>query len=452
MNFSVADITVNPVLLEVYAANDLKRFVEFGKFSRSIYVLESNWALEQLAAEYQVKLSDQKLTPIDRERLEREFESKHASISKSGYAVQFLINDETRSIPRSLIHKALNDVLAAWARRAAIEKKALDVQVAVLSPSILDEADVKGRDYLIPLLLLRRRVDDVLTNISAIAEIPGAELVRTSNHKSSLREIRLRLDTINRYRLEPLISTARAAGQTGSVAVAIEVLNGQLAYDERLLAAARMRQEAIRNALLIYDSQASSARRTERSPASEMAPATGRPSGNETVMPQLSESFLDRIIEMTNSNADRVYRQRLNDEIKSAALAMVPLEETVEYDKDLITKFKSSPAHPDPAAAANLDRDFQATREETRSLIEEINEIYHLASRQLNPATELFRITGPTIFRVDRAISAARIAVFGGITVLIAIPLVFAGVVIHNRIREERAAEKHMRAPKAVES
>jgi hypothetical protein len=450
LKFSVADITVNPVLLEVYSTNDMKRFVGFEQFSRAIYVLESNRALEELAAEYGVKLSDPKLTPVDRERLEREFESKRASISKSGYAIQFLLTKETKDIPHTLIRKTLNDILAVWARHAAIEKKALDIQVPVLSTGIFQQDAIADGDYLVPLLLLRRRVDDVLANLTAIGEIPGAGLVRTPKENVSIQELRLRLDELLRFRLEPLITSARTAGASQSSNAALQVLQGQAAYDERLLASARMRQEAFRNALLTFDSQPSStASAPQRADKARSSAPLDRQAG-DTVMPQLSESFLDRIVDLTKTNADRAYRQKLNEDIKTAALAVVPLDQTVRYDHELIDAFQKPAAHADSGKAAGLDQQWRMVLAEMRSSVSQMNEIYQLASRQLNPSTELYRITGPAVFRVERSVSVGRLAVGSLVAILLAIPLIIAMVLLHNRIGEEEAVERAEHSKDAI--
>lgn len=431
LRFSVADITATPVLLDVYNRNQVSRFTTFDHFSRSLFVLEANRELERLMAEYQTKLADPKLTPIDRDRIERDFEAKRASINKSGYALQHTTTPDVARIPASLIPKILDDTLRVWARRAAIEKKVLDYRVPALTANILSDVQVTDSNYLVPLLLLRRRVEDVLKNIDDIAEIPGAELVRTRNGQKSLEEIRLELDELIRFRVEPLIATARASGLFGSSADAARIIQAQLAYDERALAAARAREAALRNALLTYESAQTPTATSTASPE----PAGG---ARETVMPQLSETFLDRIVDLTNRNLDREYRQEMTEEIKNAALAVVPLEAAVKYDQELIKSFQApvSGASPDEVKAR-----WMSVLQSVRTAIEEINEIYLSASRQLYPETEMYRVLGPPLSRTYRGVSASRVALGCLLAMLVAVPVILAGALIHNRIREEELAE-----------
>lgn len=440
LKFSAADITATPVLVEVFNADQLAQFMGFGRFSRSVYVVESNRALEELSREYEGKLADPKLTPIDRDRIEREFDAKRAGLNKSDYAIEFLISSEDGDIPATVVRKALSDILSTWARRAAIEKKALDYQIAIVGPSILDNIKINGNDYLIPLLLLRQRVDTVISNAAAVAEIPGARLVRTRGTRTSIAEVQLRLGEIVRFRLEPLIATARAAGLFGSNAA--EILKAQLAYDQRMLTAAQMRQTALQNTLLSYQEQPSAPAATTPGQTSATRPERG---AGETVMPQISDTFLDRIVDLTNRNGDREYRQKLTDQIKDASLAVVPIEASVKYDQELVDSFRSG-APAGGGTPADLKSQWDAAVAEVREVITDLNQIYNLASKQLYPETEMYRVTGPPTTRVERTLSPMRLALYGLLVFLIALPITIIIVLIHNRIREEEAAEAEQHA------
>ena len=442
LKFSVADITAGPVLLDVFNANDLSRFVTFSQFSRSMYVLEANPELERLSREYAAKLADSRLSSVDRERIEREFQSKRDAISKSAYALQMIATKDVATIPGALVPKILDDTLRTWARRAAVEKKVLDYRVAALTPNILDDVRVENGQYLVPLLLLRRRIDDVIENLQQLLQIPGAELVRTRKGSKSLEEIRLTLDEIIRFRLEPLIANARAGGGLGSRAEALRVLRAQVSYDERALAAARGRELALRNALATYESN----ERTLGVTGTTTATGTTETARGETVMPQISDTFLDRIVDLANRNADRDFRQTLTGEIRDASLAIVPLEAAVKYDLELIEAF-TSPQPETTSARLDLSRPWNSLVADVRTAIEQVNEIYATASSHLYPETELYRVTGPPVNRTIRTVSTASLAFGGVLTLLIAIPLITIGILLHNRLREEESLEHPVSHP-----
>lgn len=437
LRFSPADVSASPVLLEVFNANDLQRWIRFDQFARAVIVLESNQALERLMAEYQAKLSDPRLTPVDRDRLERDFEGRRASISKADYSIQLILPDGAKPLPPPLAAKVLRDTLAGWARRAAVEKRALSYQISVLSPNVFSQIQVSDENYLVPLLLLRKRLDDLRNNVADVTEIPGAQLVRTRDGVS-IAELDLAIDEIVRYRVEPLIATARARGLVGSTGAALDFLRTQLSYDERLLEAARRREEALRRTLAAYEAQQAETPRSIEMPPRELGSRT-----SETVMPQFNDSFLERIVDLSSRSADREYRQKLTDEIKDASLAVIPAEMAVRYDRELLESFQRAGAASNPGTPGTLRVAWETVLGDVRQLTERVTEIYHAASRQLYPETELFRTLGPAVTRQQRGVSPVRLALIGALTMLIALPIIIVAVLIHSRVREERASEAH---------
>src|SRR5258706_9530477 len=131
--------------------------------------------------------------------------------------------------------------------------------------------------------------------------MPGADLVRTSDHLS-LDEIQFRLDEIVRFRLEPLVGLIRNSGLMANPALTIRFLENQLAYDQRLLQARQNEADMIRQALAVYTEQRiePTLPGTEASGGQAKVPGAPRGGNGETVMPQLSETFLDRLLLLTS--------------------------------------------------------------------------------------------------------------------------------------------------------
>ena len=434
--FSSAEITATPVMRKVYEDNKsiLKNVVTFERFNQAIYVLEQNGAYESLVLEYQAKLSDPRLSPVDRERLEREFSMKRAALSKSDYSLNFLRSSVTEHIPQSVVNKAMDDILAQWARQAAIDKHVLDYRVPVLTTAILDRSSYDQVDTIIALSMLRNKVNVVIGNIEQISTVPGVELIRTKDQHKSLAEVRNELDDIVRYRIEPAIAMARSGGAMKDSIGSLRILEAQLAYDQRRLNSARAKQNALREAFAAYDQSSTTKPEDVRTTVAQ--PRAGQ--GSETVVPQFSEGFLDRIVDMSTRAADREYRQKMIEGMRNAGLESVPLEAAVAYDQQILDEFRK----PGPAGAAGSgDRARQQWNDAYGALakaMEEINEIYLLASQQLNPVTELFT-AGPVMTRTDRPVHATRLALYGILVLLISLPIILAGALLHNRVREEEA-------------
>lgn len=435
LRFSTADVSASPVLLNVFNTNGLGRWMRFDQFARAIIVLESNQALERLMTEYQVKLSDPRLTSVDRDRLERDFEGRRASISKSDYSIQLVLPEGAKPLPPPLGAKVLHDTLAGWARRAAVEKRALNYQISVLSPNVLSQIQVTDENFLVPLLLLRKRLYDLKNNVENVSQIPGAQLLRTRDGVS-IAELELAIDEVIRYRVEPLISTARAGGLIGSTGTAVGFLKTQLSYDERLLEAGRRREEALRRTLAAYETQ-----QAEMPQTLKMEPREAGARNPETVMPQFTDSFLERIVDLSSRSADREYRQSLTDEIKEASLEVIPAEMAVRYDRELLESFQGGGTFTSPAAPETLRVAWNSVLGDVRQLMERMTEIYQTASRQLYPETELYRTLGPAVTRHQRGVSPIRLGVIGALTLLVALPFIIGAVLVHNRFREERATE-----------
>jgi hypothetical protein len=161
-------------------------------------------------------------------------------------------------------------------------------------------------------------------------------------------------------------------------------------------------------------------------------------------MPQLTDSFLDRIVDLTSRNVDREYRQRLADEIKNASIAVIPAEMAVRYDRELIDSFGRAAGAADSASATAFRAAWDGIVRDVRQIIDQVNEVYVLASRQLYPETELYRILGPAVTQTQRGVSARQLATWAFVAFLIAIPLTLLGVLLHNRVREEEILETRL--------
>jgi hypothetical protein len=292
-------------------------------------------------------------------------------------------------------------------------------------------------DYLLPLLVLRQRLTKTMGDASLVREIPGAKLVRTPRGRS-IAEVEVRLEEIARFRVEPLIAAAIANRLFGSNPAAREIVRAQLSFDQRLLLYMQGREAAFRDTLITYQSQQGS-REAPPTPGPG-APAAQRPAG-DTLMPQLSDTFLNRLVDLANNTVDREYRQKLSDQIKEASLDVVPAQMAVQYDNELLASFSSAPGA-SGVAAASLQPQLRAAVAELKDALVDLNAIYAQASRQLYPETELYRVTAPPMVRVDRATSPARLALFGFLTLPISFPVIVIAALLHNRVREEEAVDQ----------
>ncbi|HUJ14749.1 MAG TPA: hypothetical protein VLV86_25345 [Vicinamibacterales bacterium] len=438
LKFSPTDIVTPPILLKVYEANELSRYNTYNGFAQSIFLLEANRAYEALAAEYQARLSDPRLTAIDRERIQKEFEMKSDTINKNEYSINYIRPRGIGVIPESLVRKVLLDILNGWAAYEVQDQHVLDFRVTVLSPRIVDDPAIDSSDTIAAIQVLRSKIYRVLDNIQDIKKLPGAELAKTSRDPMSLEEIRIRLEEIVRFDLEPLVGEIRDARLIRNPSMTLQFLQNQLAYDQRQLQSARDRAETARVALAAYTND----QRTFAVPGSSVSPEVRGATGpGETVMPQLSDTFIDRLLSLTTLSVDRQYREKLLDDYTTAARAAIPMEQSVAYDQQLLDEIRRPPAGNTAIDPPSINRQLSASRQQVREMIANVNELYHIISHNMNPSTQLFAMTAPATIHVERGMSAGRTLLFYILIVLLSIPVILFACLVHHRVREEEVTE-----------
>jgi hypothetical protein len=303
---------------------------------------------------------------------------------------------------------------------------------------VIDATAVETADPVAAVQVLRNKITQVILNTHEMANIPSVELIRTARERMSLAEIRLRLEDIVRFQLEPIVLEARDSNGANTAAT-IQFLESQLSYDQRRLAAKQEHINSIRDALALYSNTraqdpSKGGISTSPSPADPKAAE-----GSETVMPQISDTFLDRLMSLTRNAADAEYREKLVDELRIATIEAIPLDEAVSYDHRILAQMRagSSGRSSEPATVqARLAK----TRAEVKALVVGINEIYRSASAHLTPSTQLYS-AGTPVTRNIRTPNASRLGVWGGLVFLIAVPLIIIFCLLHKRVREEEAQE-----------
>jgi hypothetical protein len=450
--FSAAEIITAPVLLKVYEANDLGRFTTFADFTKAIFVLESNTAHDTLSLEYQSRMSDPKLMPVDRDRLQREYESKLASLSKDQYSVNYLRPGKIRSVPEAVARKVLHDILREWADFVTKEQHVLEYRVALLSPSAIGTQLDAGYDPIVATQMLRGHVMRISGNIQALRAIPAADLVHTKKEGLALVDLGTRLEDILRYQLDPLVQAIAGSNLITNRASTIHFLEAQLAYDERALEGYNEEVDAARQALALYMSGRGmgSPTETRTAPASPDRGPSGAPT--EVLMPQLSESFLERVIQMTTNTADVTYRKTLTENYRLAAREVIPMQHAVAYDRAVLEVVKSAATGTSAITREAVNQQLMATRDEVRRIVVQVHEIHAAVSRNMNPSTQLITLIGVPATRLERSVGIKKLALYGILICFITLPIIVILCLLHNRVREEEAAEASIAPTAVVES
>jgi hypothetical protein len=428
VKFSGGDIIDTPVLRTVFDANQLGRFMNFRDFSRSVVVLEANAVLDALAREYEAKLANPKLTAVERERLENQYEQKRASLRKNEYSLNLTTREGVTRVPNTVTAKVLSDILRTWSDFAANRRQVLLYRVPLVSQHTVGRQSAFDDDLLASLLFLRVTAVELQNNIDALKRLPGAEVIRSEKRRVSLNELDLELAQIQRAGIEYLINAALKSGVTDR-ARAIALVESQLAYDTRVLTAAEDRVRVLRTSLEDY-------LRGTAGPSKAIAPA-GEPIPGQTddgiVM---TDTFLDRIVALAEDASDLSYRQRYSDEIRGAALATVPLRGTVEYQTQLLEQIRRGGDSAAGLSPEVLRTQHAAVVRNLQQIAADLEDVRGVLSRSLTTSSQMYTVAGPAATVAERGVSMAKLALGGAIVVFLATILAVLGAILHYQLRK----------------
>jgi len=454
--FSATEIVSTPVLTEVFRANELKRFGRFEDFKDALFIQQSNPEIDLLSSEYQAKLADARLTSVDRARLEEQFRKKREALTDPRFSLALRRHERFSSMPRSLMEKILNDTLSTWARQADERKGATKYNIPMFSQNVLNRSAIEAADYLVGIDMLRAKARRIIDNIDSIAGLPGANVMRTPKEKISLPEVRANLEDIVRFKLEPVIGIVLSEGLSKNPKLLGLYAQGQLFQIklEREEAAGRVR--ALQESLREYMAQRLSGSVSEARPGAGGAGGTDRGAAgvsSGSIIPQLGESFLDRLVELSTQtqNSDVSYRQKLTDQIIRESQNQARLDREAAYYDNLSRAVKGMGTHASgsPAIASLVQSRSAEAFDGVSQGMDQLMAIYQdLSAHNLNPSTLLYTITGPFVERTERSVSVRSILLYGVVVMMLSVVVIPVGCLIHHAFRKEAA--KHANQPAAT--
>ena len=450
--FSLAEIIGTPVLTEVYAANELERYHTYDEFKSGIFILEASPDMELLGFEYQAKLADSRLGPVDRSILEEEFHRKREALHVSQYSLNFVKPGSVTSIPNVLMSKVLNDILVEWAEQAAARRGALTYQLRMYTSSLPLKEFLEADDDIVRVDILRRKVNRFLGNLVALDALPGVSVLRVGENRISLPEIHAKMEDLLRFRLGPLaayIATHTPPRERDRLRPYLENRQFEIALDlQKAEGRGRVLDDSLRSYL---------ARKGTFWTGVEGGgggSATAAPSaGPSALIPQFGDSFLGRVMDLAGETDDVPYRQDLTDRIIAANLATVNLaRESAYYERlnELVEKAWSSSdrGSPDSEVTRDVEAEFSEIHTAVVQAMEQANAVYmELSSQNLNPRTNLFTITSPFLVTSERAVTLLALAPSVMLVLMASLILVPLSCLVHHYFRREILPVRPARQP-----
>jgi hypothetical protein len=436
--FSASEIVAGPVLTEVFKINDLQRFGKYDDFKDTLFVLQSNLDLDLLGYEFQGRLADTRLTPVDRSRIEEEFRRKREALVDPVYSLNIRRHERLSTMPSDLVNKVLLDVLAVWAKQADERKGATKYNVDVLSPGILQRQMLDQEDYLVAIDIMRAKTARVLSTLDEMDKLPGAKAIRVGEDRVTVAEVRAGLEDVVRFKLEPLLGLIRSEGITkNSRALSVYATNQLFQLrQEQLQAAARV--SALQASVREFSTQRGLSGGDAGTGASG---PTGSPGG--TITPQLDQTFLDRLMNLSIAKDEFEYRRKITDRIIDESEVVAARAREAAYYEDLAKELRASSGRTvgSPEAVALIKtRSAQAFEEIVRG-IEKTALIYKdLSALNLNPSSTVFAITGPFTQQTVRPVALRTVGLYLVLVLMLAITVVPIGCLIHHALRVRRTA------------
>lgn len=438
--FGPTDITSNLIVEEVFEANSLSQYGTFEDFKKSLFVQQDNHRLESLEMEFRGKLADNKLTPVDRQRLERDFAAQSKSMLSADFNLVLVRRERFRKMPTTLAHKILTDLLSAYAKDADKEKGALKFRIPVPTRNMVRRDIIEEEDYIISLDMFRSAIQRVQTALAAFKPIPGSNIVRVGPTRLALIDLQANLDDLLRFRLNPIIGFVRATGVTKNAAHAVQYLQNQLFT-------LNLDREAAYKRVKVYDENLRKYLQQRAGLSAESAGSGAQSSGLggmgnvPALIPQLGDSFFDRLIELGQKGEDTIYRQEMVNKSIENGMNLVEIEKEVAYYKDLISIFEDASKRGNPIAQKDFLNLFQARYpkilEELLVTIDNLNLFYDtLSQRNLNPTSLLVKITVPPSVSTESSVSGKRVRLAAIVYFLV----VVMGIVVVIFVRDKNRA------------
>ena len=410
MNFSIHDIISTPVLQSLYDKYNLKEFVSFPDFKASFIIKQKNDRLKELEKEFNAKLDDKKLTYAERKAIEDEF-SKRKSVLKSNVFYLEYINTSKLStpIPKEIIDDILNDILITWAQQAEEKRHVLNYRNNLLSPQVIDNAEIDRFDYLIAADMLHMFLNATTDNLKYIRSLPGGDKIKIDGR--SANDYIFDMRKLKAFYLDQSIrSIATYALYKDKDLVKVYI-------DSRLIDLERNKQE-LENKKTLYDTSivtyTSSAngglnRAEDEQKKSFLAPSN-------PVITQLGDSFFDNIIALAQKGNDTKFRQNLTSRAIDTGRLSIEADKLIDFYKtfliDIEDTKKISPEMKSKLTK-KLNEDFTYMQKSMVDALIFSNKAYlEISKHNLSPQVGLFNITDGVMGKSMAKFSLKKLLVF----------------------------------------
>jgi hypothetical protein len=336
--FSPEDFLDKALLEKLYEKNQLQQWLDFNSFKNALSINQSGKALNELRREYESKLGNAKLSGLERQNLEAEFQSRLKSATSSLFTISWTEYGRiARQPPRAVRQKVLEDLPLLWAETAISQKRVLLFPTSF--PSLEGWTSDEGAMASGPtetVAFLSRRMRILEKGLAEIELLPGAKQA-TLPDGTSLIDLQVRLRAFDEQLL-PALRQRFFAGAASEQALKqlLTILEGIEQEHTGQLSLASDRLKALTQTYQDYlvSLSADTATPTPLSANSGANQVSGETQGQD--------SFLSQLLDFARSTADQPYRQKWVDQISQSRLEVGRLEVLVNKDRENVAQARVS--------------------------------------------------------------------------------------------------------------
>jgi hypothetical protein len=261
--------------------------------------------------------------------------------------------------------------------------------LAIYSQNILDELTPATVDYTILVDRIRLTVNRILGNLHELSTIPGSQLVRVGEKKTSLVEIESSLRDYLDFDIKEIGSYINNFSLFRDRRTSESYLREQLFRLELSSKELQSRNEGIQRVLADYNSQGRTASGSEG--------RSGSVAASSGVSPQLSDTFLDRIMTLSGQNADVTFRQEMSRQMIENEKRIVDIStdrQLYQRSIDALTRGEAAVSGAKDAAVV-VDRKIADLLGRIRVAIRNVELLHHELSQQSLQPSRIYSIVQP---------------------------------------------------------
>ena len=433
--FAPSEIIADAVLINVFTAAELDRYMSYGRFESRLAVIESpNAGLDLLTREYRAR-SDGPLPLTDRIRLEEEYRQQREALREPLYTLSFIDSVGTSEVPSALLNKVLRDILATWAEEAVERRRVLRYQIELPNPDALVSDFVSHSHPFVRLDVLRSTINRILAGLDDVASLPGARdtTVGEGGERVSLQEVSRRFEDVLNVGLRPLMRGALTMGASTDRQMFAGYIEGRLLQSRMDREAAGARLTILREALQAYQM-------VDR--------------GFDTARSRrITDPVLDRIVALSVEATDLPYRRRVVDRIIAAGDDTAAVEREVSEYQELLAwalgERPSQAARADLGSRAIGERVDEIQANVERALRQAVALLAEISARNLNPGTALYSIVDPFVEQTERTVTLGTIVAYAVLLLIVSLTVVPLACVVHHWARHLAGRNPSSRRPGA---